>query len=240
MLPDAQSPLYEIGADLILPTPAAPTDRNATHGEKDRGQDRGTKYTGRLHLSEGYICFSTQQSSFSQTASITSSSSFMGQTQGAGPSGNGFTLPLCSIRRVERLNSQSHQFSLALTTWNGTTLRNAKDSTSLTQRIIVQLVGSRQSCERFCDGLKKGLRGAMKDLESLRGVVSECYSEYLLSEERNNTKALKDTEGGGPEPPDAGLGMVFRYPGDPRKLRDRSKMRLWEKYLRGMSVSNSA
>lgn len=33
-------------------------------------------------------------------------------------------------------------------------------------------------------------------------------------------------------PPDAGLGMIFRYPGDPKKLRDRAKMRLWAEYLR--------
>lgn len=33
-------------------------------------------------------------------------------------------------------------------------------------------------------------------------------------------------------PPDAGLGMLFRYPGDAKKLRDRAKMRLWAEYLR--------
>jgi hypothetical protein len=27
--------------------------------------------------------------------------------------------------------------------------------------------------------------------------------------------------------------MLFRYPGDARKLRDRSKMRLWGEYFRG-------
>jgi hypothetical protein len=36
------------------------------------------------------------------------------------------------------------------------------------------------------------------------------------------------------DPPDAGLGMLFKYPGDARKLRDRSKMRLWTEYLRGI------
>lgn len=56
----------------------------------------------------------------------------------------------------------------------------------------------------------------------LRKVVADNYSEYLLrSEERK-----------GASPPDAGLGMSFRYPGDPKKLRDRAKMRLWAEYLR--------
>jgi TBC1 domain family member 8/9 len=52
--------------------------------------------------------------------------------------------------------------------------------------------------------------------------VGENYSEYLLrSDERKNVS-----------PPDAGLGMIFKYPGDPKKLRDRAKMRLWAEYLR--------
>lgn len=52
--------------------------------------------------------------------------------------------------------------------------------------------------------------------------MSECYSEYLLRpEDKKNAN-----------PPDAGLGMLFRYPGDPKKLRDRAKMRLWAEYLR--------
>lgn len=56
----------------------------------------------------------------------------------------------------------------------------------------------------------------------LRKIVAENYSEYLLrTEERKNIN-----------PPDAGLGMLFRYPGDPKKLRDRAKMRLWAEYLR--------
>jgi len=52
--------------------------------------------------------------------------------------------------------------------------------------------------------------------------VAECYSEYLLRPEEKKTI----------NPPDAGLGMLFRYPGDPKKLRDRAKMRLWAEYLR--------
>lgn len=90
------------------------------------------------------------------------------------------------------------------------------------QRIIIHLAGSRQACERFCDGLKRGLRAAVGSVGKLRRVVGENYSEYLLrSDERKNIP-----------PPDAGLGMIFKYPGDPKKLRDRAKMRLWAEYLR--------
>ncbi|KAH8197470.1 hypothetical protein TruAng_008365 [Truncatella angustata] len=219
-LPSTQTPLYEIAAELTIP-PSNPT--NATQGDRER--ERGWHYAGKLHLSEAYMCFSTTPTSFVNSATTSSSSGFTGQTHGSGPGGNGFTFPLCAIRRVERLNSQSFQFALAITTWNGITQEAAKDkdkSQLREQRITIQLAGSRPACERFCDGLKKGLRNAVGHVSKLKKVVSECYSEYLLRPETE-----KDAH-----PPDAGLGMVFRYPGDPKKLRDRAKMRLWAEYLR--------
>lgn len=37
-----------------------------------------------------------------------------------------------------------------------------------------------------------------------------------------------------PAPPyHAGLGARYKFPGDPRKLREKSKMKLWKDYLRG-------
>ena len=100
-LPPSQHPLYEITAELTIP-PA-----NATQGDKDR--DVGFRYAGKLHLSESYLCFSTMPSSFLQSATTSSSSSWTGETHGGGPSGNGFTFPLSSIRRVERLHSPNFQ-----------------------------------------------------------------------------------------------------------------------------------
>lgn len=66
------------------------------------------------------------------------------------------------------------------------------------------------------------MRAAVANVAKLRSVVAECYSEHLL---RSDDKKAAS-------PPDAGLGMVFRYPGDSKKLRDRAKMRLWAEYLR--------
>ncbi|KAI9036521.1 GTPase-activating protein [Aspergillus affinis] len=216
-LPDSQNPLQEITAELVLPIPH--TSSPTSQGDASRNIERaGNRYAGRLHLSERYICFSTQPTSFAPSATLGASTYWAGQTNGTGPSGNGFTIPLCCIRRVERLNSLSHVFSLALTTWNGA-LGKQQSSGFVPQRFTIQLVGSRQACERFCDGLKKGLREGMKEIENLRVVVNDCYSEYLLSGAKS-----KGQEGDGSElhqPPDAGLGMIFRYPGDARKLRDR-------------------
>ncbi|KAI1434834.1 TBC-domain-containing protein [Xylaria sp. CBS 124048] len=239
-LPSSQTPLFEISAELTIPP------SNVTQGGKDL--DRGWHYVGRLHLSESYLCFSTTPTSFLHTASTSAASAFTGQTHGAGPSGNGFTFPLCAIRRVERLNTQNFQvnevddspglhladtlldqFSLAITTWNGISQEQAKAKDGLKdrkdfreQRITIQLAGNRQACERFCDGLKKGLRGAVGSVGKLKKVIAECYSEYLLRPEEKKNAAS----------PDAGLGVIFKYPGDPKKLRDRAKMRLWAEYLR--------
>ncbi|KAK2075311.1 hypothetical protein P8C59_009446 [Phyllachora maydis] len=216
-LPSSQHPLYEITAELTIP----PANITVMQGDKDG--DRGYHYAGKLHLSEAYICFSTTAASFLQSASTSTSSVYTGQTHGGGPSGNGFTFPLCAIRRVERLHSPNFQFALAITTWNGIAQEAAaKDKDGKEQRLTLQLAGSRQACERFCDGLKKGLRSNVANVAKLKKVSAGCYSEYLLrSEDKKNVS-----------PPDAGLGMLFRYPGDAKKLRDRAKMRLWAEYLR--------
>lgn len=234
-LPDSQNPLQEITAELVLPLPYT----SATSKQASKDGRPGNRYEGNLHLSERFLCFSTQPSSFLQTASYGASSAFTGQTHGTGPSGNGFTLPLCAIRRVERLNSLGHVFSLSLTTWNGALGKgNSKEAQTVPQKFTIHLVGSRNSCERFCDGLKKGLREGMKEVENLRLVVTDCHSEYMLTAGGRSGKAKEeqDTEPFPKEPPDTGLGMLFRYPGDARKLRDRSKMRLWGEYMRGISV----
>jgi hypothetical protein len=228
-LPESQSPLQEITAELTLsPHHTTRGSEDVTPPEKERSQ--GNHYVGKLHLCEQYLCFSTQASSFANSASLSSSSSFTGQTHGTGPAGNGFTLPLCAIRRVERLHSQSYMFALAITTWNGTP--DAKGKPPSGQKLTIQLAGSRPACERFCDGLKKGLREGVKEVENLRNIVRDCYSEYLLDIE-------DDKKGGGEgakpdrEHPDTGLGLIFRYPGNARKLRDATKIRLWKEYLRG-------
>lgn len=234
-LPESQSPLHEITAELSLSASNSTRTATLVNGEKTRSIDRASTYVGKLHLSESFLCFSTQNTSFLPHSTLQASSAFTGKTHGAGPAGNGFTIPLCAIRRVERLQTQNALFALAMTTWNGSAVSGKQASPAVTQKFTIQLAGSRLACERFCDGLKRGLKDGIKDMESMRSVISQCYSEYLLSPERT---AKNDPAQASPvrETPDAGLGMVFRYPGDAKKLRDRSKMRLWGEYFRGGCV----
>lgn len=227
-LPDSQNPLHETTAELSL----SASKSTQSNGDKQRSSDRGNTYVGKLHLSESFLCFSTQPTSFLPSSTTEASSGFTGQTHGAGPAGNGFTLPLCAIRRVERLQTQNALYALAITTWNGSSMSGKQSSTADAQKFTIQLAGSRLACERFCDGLKRGLKDGIKEMDKMRGIVADCYSEYLLSPDRV-TKRDSTQVNGTKEPPDAGLGMLFRYPGDAKKLRDRSKMRLWGEYLRG-------
>lgn len=237
-LPDSQTPSHEITAELSLPASYASRSTTSHIGDKAENPGGVTVYLGKLHLSESFLCFSAEATSLHQVASIQSSIGFSTQNHVSGPAGNGFTLPLCAVRRVERLTSKYNgHFELAISTWNGVTNISAKPGNPPdVQRFTLQLIGSRSSCERFCDGLRKGLRDGVKELDKLKAVVGECYSEYLLSgnnkSESDGIKVANGVKGF----PDVGLGTLFRYPGDAKKLRDRSKMRLWGEYLRGRSA----
>ncbi|KAF2768357.1 TBC-domain-containing protein [Teratosphaeria nubilosa] len=231
-LPDTQNPLYEITAELTLPPSKSdrarhtPNKAQGPRGSWDKSNwdasERGTHYVGQVHLSEQFLCFSTVHTSFAAAASAAASAVFAGRTHGTGPAGNGFTLPLCAVRRVERLHTQSYLFALSIATWNGS---DATPGAPAPPRLTLQLEGSRQQCERFCDGLKKGLRLGIKEVDKMRAVARDCYSEHFLHDECDVAAAAAP-------PPDTGLGSRFKYPGNARKLRDRSKMRLWHEYLR--------
>lgn len=230
-LPDSQSPLHEITAEFAFASASAVRAPAPGADEKSSSTDRSSAYVGKLHLSESFFCFSTQPTSFHPSASLSASTAFNGQTHGAGPAGNGFTLPLVAIRRVERLQTQHALFALSITTSNGFITPSNNSTGNPAQKFTVQLAGSRQVCEKFCDGLKRGLREATKDASNLKAIVSQCYSEYLLSEKAH--KSAEKPDMARRSPPDVGLGLLFGYPGDAKKLRDKSKMRLWGEYLRG-------
>lgn len=237
-LPDSQNPLYEITAELTLPSKKRGSSSHKSPpkswGPNDWANgERGAHYGGQLHLSEQFLCFSTVNTSFISTASTSASSAFTGRTHGTGPAGNGFTLPLCAVRRVERLHTQSYMFALSITPWNGFDPgSNTKPGAPAPPKLTIQLEGSRQQCERFCDGLKRGLRQGIKEVDNMRTVAQDCYSEYFLYNDFDATPAAQKPDGTPRNPPDTGLGKIFKYPGNMRKLRDRSKMRLWHEYMK--------
>lgn len=140
-----------------------------------------------------------------------------------------FTIPLSTIRRVERLNARAGIYALSLLTWHG-------------MKIIVQLTSLRPTADQFCallrDALKVELqRGQMKQV---KGFVKTCYSEVLVSDsstvpdnEREDGSLITAEKDGNSQEINfhGGLGLKFKFPGDPKKLREASKIKLWTTYL---------
>ncbi|KAK1093464.1 GTPase activating protein (GAP) [Friedmanniomyces endolithicus] len=133
--------------------------------------------------------------------------------------------------------STSYMFALSITAWNGYEAAGVteKAGAPAPPKLTVQLEGSRLQCERFCDGLKKGLRQGIKEVDQMRSVAADCYSEFFLHSDFDvETGKVREGADGAEarRAPDTGLGSLFRYPGNSRRLRDRSKMRLWYEYMR--------
>lgn len=124
-----------------------------------------------------------------------------------------FVVPLVTVRRVERLPSKSYIFALAVHLYDGVVL-------------TLKFVGLRSHCEAFCALFKANLKSSQPLMKQLSPLLATFYSEYLIKCMESGTKpTLSDA-------PVGGLGQLFRYPGDARKLRDKPKMRLWLEYMR--------
>jgi hypothetical protein len=101
-------------------------------------------------------------------------------------------------------------------------------------------------------------------MKAVKGFVKTCYSEGLVSasgvaeNEREDGSLITDTKEGSPPPEiefHGGLGLQFKFPGDPKKLilpmsasflaltcyrlREASKIKLWTTYLKSTPRSAS-
>ncbi|KAI6101134.1 rab-GTPase-TBC domain-containing protein [Pisolithus sp. B1] len=148
-----------------------------------------------------------------------------------------FTMPLSTVRRVERLNARAGVYALSLITWHSS-------------KIIVQLTSLRPTADAFCVLLRDALKAELQrgQMKVVKGFVRTCYSETLLSPslsvttadtspatERGDGDLVSDIKDGQEilEPEyHGGLGLKFKFPGDPRKLREASKIKLWTTYLK--------
>lgn len=164
-------------------------------------------YAGKLHLMPPYLAFASLDRKSVQ-----------------------FTLPLSTIRRVERLNARAGIYALSLSTWHG-------------MKIIVQLTSLRPTADLFCSLLRDALKVELQrgQMKLVKPFARTCYSEALVSEtssvadnEREDGSLISE-EKDDPTPRHStyhgGLGLRFKFPGDPKKLRETSKTKLWSAYL---------
>ncbi|KAK7033909.1 hypothetical protein VNI00_012533 [Paramarasmius palmivorus] len=132
-----------------------------------------------------------------------------------------FTIPLSTVRRVERLNARAGIYALSLAMWHG-------------GKIIVQLTSLRPTADLFCSLLRDALklelqRGMMKQV---KGFVKTCYSEVLVTSTETEKEAGEEKDSAEESTYHGGLGLRFKFPGDPKKLREASKIKLWTAYLK--------
>ncbi|GAA5851479.1 hypothetical protein JCM3766R1_002241, partial [Sporobolomyces carnicolor] len=209
-LPADENPLGEVHAVLIL-----------------TGQDEA--FSGKLYLSTSFLTFTSLDRRSCR-----------------------LTLPLATVRRVEKLapgqeGTEFGAFALALTLFHSL-------------RIVVQLNSLRPTNDQFCANLRVRLKASLPMMKSLKPFSHTFFSEWFLSPDydRRDDVNKKDrpavgelisfdndkgkakeldvdepwtTQWGTESGFHTGLGMIFRYPGDPRKLREKSKMKLWKDYL---------
>ncbi|SCV68775.1 BQ2448_896 [Microbotryum intermedium] len=81
------------------------------------------------------------------------------------------------------------------------------------------------------DAEGKGLSG--KNEPEVGQLISFGEGETGADDSKGKQKEVKEytTEAGTGHGFHGGLGLVFKFPGDPRKLREKSKMKLWKEYL---------
>ncbi|KAF8269656.1 TBC-domain-containing protein [Lactarius quietus] len=142
-----------------------------------------------------------------------------------------FTIPLCTVRRVERLNARAGIYALSLLLWHG-------------MKIVVQLTSLRPAADQFCALLSTALKAELQagKMKTVKPFAKTCYSENLVLDsspvadnEREDGSLIDGGEksGDGHTPAfHGGLGLRFKFPGDPKKLREASKTKLWTNYFR--------
>jgi TBC1 domain family member 8/9 len=122
-----------------------------------------------------------------------------------------FTVPLCIIRRVERLNARAGVYALSLATWHGL-------------KFVVQLTALRPTADHFCGILRESLKEQLQkgQMKHVKTFVKTCYSEALASDTPNDAADNEREDGSLLDNSSeakylGGLGLKFKFPGDPKK-----------------------
>lgn len=122
-------------------------------------------------------------------------------------------LNLSTVKKVERIPSKAFIFALSILTHSET-------------KVLIQFIGVRSRSEEFSHRLKQQLKANIPNTKKLEPFLHSLYSEFIIN--KNAPGADKDAI----KTPDGGLGLIFKFPGDPKKLKDKSKLRLWYDYFR--------
>ncbi|GAA6000472.1 uncharacterized protein JCM10292_001531 [Rhodotorula paludigena] len=218
-LPDDEQPLGEVHAMLAM-----------------SGEDEA--YSGKLYLSTSFLTFTSLDRRSCR-----------------------LTLPLATIRRVEKLapgqdGTAVGAFALALTLFHGlriilqlNSLRPTNDAFCANLRIRLKAslplmkalkpFANTFFSEHFLAPERDGAAAGDDEGRTKKKKDDEAVGELIsFGDEKDKGKGREvdaeepwTTEWGTESGFHIGLGMTFKFPGDPRKLRERSKMKLWKSFL---------
>ncbi|ODV76990.1 TBC-domain-containing protein [Suhomyces tanzawaensis NRRL Y-17324] len=118
-----------------------------------------------------------------------------------------FTIHLLSVKKVERLPSRDYGFALTITTHSQIS-------------VTLYLIGLRSDSEKFAQTLKVILKKNLSNINKFQIFLKTCYSEYLLAKNQISNEKIDS-------PPNGGLGLEFKFPGNAKDSKDKSKMKLW-------------
>ncbi|KAG1492701.1 hypothetical protein G6F47_011236 [Rhizopus delemar] len=115
-------------------------------------------------------------------------------------------MPLYTIRRVEKVMDQRPDlYSIKIVNWHHA-------------QTIFHLNGGKKDCEQFSSTLTIHLKNQIKHMKMMKQFLKTCPSESVIKDQDLNLVP-------------GGLGLTFGFPGDPKKLKEKSKMKLWKEYF---------
>ncbi|CAI5759160.1 unnamed protein product [Candida verbasci] len=123
-----------------------------------------------------------------------------------------FNLYLSTVKKVERVSSDYGELALNIITYSKL-------------HITLHLDDIRSECERFASSLSTTLKKYLKNLNKLQPFIQTCYSEYLLSKNKITNEKIDHV-------PPGGLGLIFKFPGNAKELRDKTKLKMWFDYFK--------
>ncbi|KAI9339139.1 rab-GTPase-TBC domain-containing protein [Pilaira anomala] len=128
-------------------------------------------------------------------------------------------MPLYTVRRVEKLMEKGHKYPIKIVNWHQS-------------ESVYYLNVNEKEYENFSNTLTNNLRQQIKHMKMMKQFLMSCPSESVVNE--------KTVEG---DVVPGGLGLIFEFPGDSKKLKDKSKMKLWKKYFdeygRNLTISKT-
>ncbi|CEG71597.1 hypothetical protein RMATCC62417_07304 [Rhizopus microsporus] len=116
-------------------------------------------------------------------------------------------MPLYTIRCVEKVTDRPRMYGIKIINWH------QAEST-------FHLNANKEEWEQFSVALTNNLKNQVKHMKMMKKFLKTCPSEAVVAERDLNLVP-------------GGLGLTFGFPGDPKKLKEKSKMKLWKQYFEG-------